>query len=655
MKKTLAIFVVAAGLATLAHFSLKDKETRDKQDADGKKPYNFTTDDITIFTLETAKGKIVASKVGGAWRIDSPIADRANAFAITNLIDNVKGMEIDKRIPAKGKALADFALEPANATITLTGKGGVQYKALIGMKNPQDDHLYAMKAGGDEIYLIGTVLDTVKDKELKDFRDKKLFDFGKDDLTGLALVNPQGSFELGKPEPATKGDARTWRVLKPIALPLATTFEDGVFTPLFNAELKDFVAEQMDDPKKYGFDKPYISGSFTLGGDKPVRAFAIGKTVEKKEDAEKDAPEIETYYLQVSGSSRIVSIDKETADRLNFPLGDLIEKKLLAFDPQQLTSFAVTIADGNRLAFTKNGESWGFQASKDIYVDKGLVDDILQDIRNLERERIIKADRPDPSTDYGFATPLFSFQGYDAKGDLGGFTIGKETTIDSIPQYYATNTQTGFVFTITKADFDDLPKNLKAFRTKTATTLDKYDLVEIRLQKGKDNFVLKKAKDDHWILISSMKTIEKPGRVFDFLDFIGQLYVEEFITSSQQKMAELQLTAPSIKLWLKDRSNKTQEVSFGARKEGNLIYAKRDFERDFLTVKAVPLDNMFTLIADMQSGKARKDEEASTPKEAAPDMNGMDAMMGGMMGGMTGGGAPPAEHDGHDDHGHEHN
>ena len=82
----LAVFIiVAAGLFALAHWSMREKEARDKVEQDEKKVVVLEADKVGGVTLANAKGTFKAVRRGGEWYLVEPIEDRASDFARTVL------------------------------------------------------------------------------------------------------------------------------------------------------------------------------------------------------------------------------------------------------------------------------------------------------------------------------------------------------------------------------------------------------------------------------------------------------------------------------------------------------------------------------------------------------------------------------------------
>jgi len=599
----LAVFIiVAAGLFALAHWSMREKEARDKVEQDEKKVVVLEADKVGGVTLANAKGTFKAVRRGGEWYLVEPIEDRASDFALNNILDNLKGLEIAKRFSAEGKTLAHYGLEPPGATVTywLEGKETEPVVVKVGEKNPKNDQLYLLRGEGKEILLVGTVLDTLRTKTLDEVRDKKLLRTKLEDLTAVKVVNANGTFVLRR-EPAVSmdvsGDAsadlaaaeRPWMVVEPLATPLDHAFPDRVLTTLLNAEAKAIPAETPDEVQRFGLEVPAVTVELTTK-DGQALSFRLGTVQEGQEIR---------WYFHRADQRRVAQIEASLADKFGFGKEEVVEKRLVRFDEQKVEDFRIDLPDGQALRFRKEKGSWVYQADKELLVDRTAVEKILRDLRNLERGTLLAEKIEDPGA-VGLLPPVFRFSLLEGNRELGGFSIGAELLRDGLPCRYATNQATGFLFTISKVDFDDLPDDLTAFRTKTVSTLDKYDLTSLRFVKGGQEYRLEKSEGAAWTLTHGPVTVKEPKKVYEMLDTLGQLLIEEFVVPNSALASETGFDTPVATLTLADRNGNTQQVEFGKEAGVNLRWAKRTIEKAWLKVKAVPLENLETLFQEME-------------------------------------------------------
>jgi hypothetical protein len=168
------VYAMLAGdprVFTLASYSKTslDKGLNDLRD---KRLITLQPDKVSRVSLEKNGQAIEFARTKDGWQILKPSPMRADAFAVDDLVSSVTGARMD--LSADSGAAAAFAHATPVDAVTLTGDQGTQTLEL--RKNKDDDYAKSSIVSGT--YKVDSSLGTALDKNLDDFRDKKLFDFG---------------------------------------------------------------------------------------------------------------------------------------------------------------------------------------------------------------------------------------------------------------------------------------------------------------------------------------------------------------------------------------------------------------------------------------------------------------------------------------------
>jgi len=149
-----------------------------------KRLLTFDQEKLTAATL-TAKGPAVefAKNKQGEWQIAKPKPYRADSLQVDELIRKLKDAKMDLAVDDKAAPATAFAAAAKFAIATVTDAAGTQ---TLEIRKSKDNAYYAKSSAVEGIYKAAADFDGFE-KSADDFRNKKLFDFGFNDLTKLDL------------------------------------------------------------------------------------------------------------------------------------------------------------------------------------------------------------------------------------------------------------------------------------------------------------------------------------------------------------------------------------------------------------------------------------------------------------------------------------
>lgn len=136
-------------------------------------------------TIEFARNK-------NGWQILKPNPLRADPFAVDEFVRSVTDARMDLNAKENDHTASDFAQATPIATVTLTGDQGTQ---TLTVRKNKDDY-FAKSSVVDGAYKADSSIGTALDKELADFRNKKLFDFGFEAPSKIELQAGNNSWLL---------------------------------------------------------------------------------------------------------------------------------------------------------------------------------------------------------------------------------------------------------------------------------------------------------------------------------------------------------------------------------------------------------------------------------------------------------------------------
>ncbi|HLJ46557.1 MAG TPA: DUF4340 domain-containing protein [Bryobacteraceae bacterium] len=224
------------------------------------------------------------------WQIIKPKPLRADGLQVEELVRKVKDAKMDTAVSDEDakKAAAAFASGTPVATVKVTDSTGT--KELQVRKN-KDDY-YAKSSSVDGVYKVSSELGTGLDKNLDDFRNKKLFEFGFNDPNKIEMHDGAKAYSL------TKGGEDWWSNGKKMDVTSVQGFLDKV---------RDLAASKFVDA---GFTSPEVDLTVWSNDNKRVEKVLISKSGDK-------------YIAKRDGEPALYELDAKTVDDLRKAAGDV--------------------------------------------------------------------------------------------------------------------------------------------------------------------------------------------------------------------------------------------------------------------------------------------------------------------------------------------
>jgi hypothetical protein len=231
-----------------------DKSANDLRD---KRLLTLDSDKISQVDLVAKKQEIAFGRNKDEWQIVKPRPLRADGTAVDELVRALTDakMELDASDDPKKDASLFSAAAPV-ATAKITAESGTQE---LQVRKNKDDY-YAKSSAIEGVYKVPSTLGQALDRDLDDFRNKKLFDLGSDDPNKIEIRDATKSYFLTRSgEDWWSGSAKKMD---------AATVQDLI------DKLRDLSASKFVDS---GFTTTLIDLSVTSNDGKRVEKVAISK------------------------------------------------------------------------------------------------------------------------------------------------------------------------------------------------------------------------------------------------------------------------------------------------------------------------------------------------------------------------------------------
>ena len=256
-----AAYAMVAGDPRIFTMASYNKTSLDKSldDLRDKRLLTSNTDKVSRIELIRKNQDIEFGRNKDEWQILKPKPLRADSFEVGELARKLTGarMELSGSEDEKKKAAGAFAQGSAIATAKVTDESGTQELEIRKSK----DAYYAKSSVVEGVYKVGTDLGQALDKNLDDFRNKKLFDFGYSDPDKIEMHSGAKAYFV------TKGGADWWGA--------DGKKLDAESVQDFISKLRDLTASKFVDS---GFTQPEIEASVISNDGKRVEKALISKS-----------------------------------------------------------------------------------------------------------------------------------------------------------------------------------------------------------------------------------------------------------------------------------------------------------------------------------------------------------------------------------------
>jgi hypothetical protein len=383
------VFVVPIGFVAAAQTSpltLPDKSL-------------LSIDPARITSVRVATGKpedtfTLTKDAAGKWKAEGA------TFAIdpTRLAEltTVAGRPRIARLAAYGDAIkwADYGLEKADTTITITTSGEKLETHTIALGNP--DPTGSRFARFDDKPAVGVlpapVVEALTRKRF-DFADRTLLTFDPTTVKGITRTMEKEELELAP------GAAAGWDILKPAKQKADAEFVDTTAESLgrLQAERVAAYGNKADVFKQYGLEPGAAVVTLTVGDKAEEKILRIGNPV----DAAK--PDGERYVAVDSAAPEII------VGVLPGPLANKLLSSPLAFRDRTLAKFLdvdkVVIERGDRkLTFAKVGTMWKVTEPLMADAEAAALSDLVTELGGLRAESWV-GEKPRDLKKFGLDKP----------------------------------------------------------------------------------------------------------------------------------------------------------------------------------------------------------------------------------------------------------
>ncbi len=379
---------------------------------------------------------VVMEKKGDTWVITQPKLYELNSTAFEGVLQLFeKPIGMDLKVPVKAEELARFDLTGDNAITLKLGAGGKELAAFVVGKTV-GTRTFVKPLAEDVAYRAKASLRWKLDKELDDWREKKLLPLEREQITGLRLQGPAETVELSK-----TGD--TWRISQPAELAADGSTVTALLSALASARAAAFADDVPADKLGFGPQSYRITVTYqakAAEGAAPAAAPAP-ITLEFGGLAGKDLLEgkyEEDTFVRREGGTQVFVLRSYTVKSVQKRLSELRDRTLLTLQRDSITGMTL-VSPARTVVLERKGEEWDASAPAELVgkLDPSQANSLLSTVSNLRAQEVAPAGS-DPAA-LGLSAEAPASGKVDirlADGTVRSLLLGKKLP-EGPPQYYA--------------------------------------------------------------------------------------------------------------------------------------------------------------------------------------------------------------------------
>jgi hypothetical protein len=297
--------------------------------------------------------------------------------------------------------------------------------------------VYARVNNDPEVVLTSNSLPNNAKKSLMDWRNKDLLNFDNNAANRLLLTTPKNRFELKK-------ENGKWQMAAPIQASADESKISSILSRVRYGRINEFTAEQMNDAKPYGLDKPAYEFTVFFGANDAQKTVNFGK---------KDGA---NYYAHDPARPQVFKIDTSLVKDLNVTVMDLRNKKLAQFESWNADYIELNYADTLKIVCEKDTSSnWQIKAPQQRKAKSWEVSNITGGVAGMEATAFVDEGAGDLKK-YGLDKPRLTVTVKQKGSEVANVLIGKEKG----DRVFAKAANSSVVVEVKKDDTDKLFKKL---------------------------------------------------------------------------------------------------------------------------------------------------------------------------------------------------
>ena len=330
--KTWVAVAVCAGLGAYAYFVESKRE--EKPEKPKEKVFALDKSKVKELDLAPSAGPgIHLAREDEGWRLTMPApAVAADSGEADSLLTTLETLEVQDVVTETPGALAEYGLDPPRTAVSVLLQGASEpLRLLLGDKSPDGAALYAKVPSRARVFTVPAYVESSFAKKPFDLRDRDVLHVKRDAVRTLDVQGPEGAYALARDD---KGE---WSFTRPLKTRAGRWSVDGLLGTLEGLRMESIAAEDAQDLKPFGLDKPARAVTLGLEGG-ATRTLQIGSSPSEKK-----------YHAREAASRMVAVVPGAVVDDLAKGMAELRAKRLLEVSTYDVDGFTVELEGGRKV------------------------------------------------------------------------------------------------------------------------------------------------------------------------------------------------------------------------------------------------------------------------------------------------------------------
>jgi len=493
-------------------------------------------------------------KTNGLWLIataDPKPAQQHLAEGLLQRIASLRGHSVlsTAELRSRPQAPSEFGLNPAAATVTLISPSGLT-ELLLGVRSVQGSQVYCQLVGIPGIFAADADLADLLPLDPVGWRETTLIPLDRLAFDRIR-VDPQGApFTLARN--STNG---LWNLIEPRTARADPNRVGILIRQLGFMQIREFIAPTSAPPPELtGLKPPRLTVSLARGSNE-VFGVAFGNPIT-------NAPAL---YAQRPGEPDLLSVPIEAAELLRISYKDLLDRRILRFDPATLREIEFSGREAFRL--TRLPAGWRIVPG-DLAADPALVDRLLSGLAVLEIIDIAKEVVTDLDlSTYGLAPPAGRITLRATPGDTNDVAAILEIGGLKENRQFARIQGEQPVYLLNPADLEAVPTASWQLRDRRVWQFESAQVSAITIRNAELEWTLRRQGTNDWTVPPGLRNEINPFALEEALHVTGSTRALTWVASGDTRDSVLGIgLGPELTLELRGNSSTNQlRVAFGKR------------------------------------------------------------------------------------------
>lgn len=546
--------------------------------------------------VKGAEGAYTLVRAGEEWELREPVRDRADPDKLRTLLAAVPDLWAEQFVRGPKKDLDEYGLKNPEKTLMVTRPGGDVVTLLIGKQSrmatrkvtkpvpPQfggmgeprveivhDEYRYAKLADNEQIFEIKA--DRLKDVFVaaNTLRDATLARFRTNDVRRVELTQGGQPIVLAK-------DGDRWKLEKPVQTDADAGKVNELLDKLALLQARDKDVLDKPDLKSLGLDPATATVKLSVEEEKGEGDAKTKKTRTITLDLGKHDAAANKLYVRADGRDRANAVDPDVLKLAQRPALTYRGRRVMDFSPSDLAKIDVQ-RGGEMYTLEQVKGVWKLAAPVQADIDAGKASQLADDLGHLDAvEYVTESAKPEElETAYGVGKPAASAKVTftDAKKPAQTLHVGKQRP--GKDEYFAKLDSAPGVFVIRKDVRDALDRDSLAYRTPEIWKIAGEEVAELRINKGGQNFTLKR-DGQAWKIAGPFDAPATTPLVQPMIDELANLKSERYAAHEAKDPAAFGLDKPAVTVTVvpaKKDGAKEQTLQIGKPADGMGRFARR--------------------------------------------------------------------------------